>query len=183
VILTKAAEVNDRPVSYVLPEGDSLPPDGQWVDVDGPLLRRTLNANLLRTGHAYLTLYTSTPVAHQKILRDLARRAREQRRGVWDHDETDEFRLEDQSSIGPAGVLVLPKLFRRCSDYLKAVADGFMGTIDDWLVRVSDSGRRAEDDKLLVCERTEITLSAVVQQLNQRIRFSADLLDIVFVEK
>ena len=183
VILTKAAEVNGRPVSYVLPDGDSLPPDGQWVEVDGPLLRRTLNANLLRTGHAYLTLYTSTPVAHQKILRDLASRAREQRRGVWDHDETDEFRLEDQSSIGPAGVLVLPKLFRRCSDYLKDIAEGFMGTIDDWLVRVSDTGRRVEDDRLLVCQRTEITLSAVVQQLNQRIRFSADLLDIVFVEK
>jgi hypothetical protein len=30
---------------------------------------------------------------------------------------------------------------------------------------------------------TEVPLSAVVQQLNQRIRFTADLLDIVFVEK
>jgi hypothetical protein len=116
-------------------------------------------------------------------LRDHATRAREQRLGVRDHDETDEFRLADQSSIGPAGVLVLPKLFRRCSDYLRDVAEGFMGTIDDWLVRVSDSGRRVEDDRLLVCQRTEITLSAVIQQLTQRIRFSADLLDIVFVEK
>jgi hypothetical protein len=58
-----------------------------------------------------------------------------------------------------------------------------MGTIDDWLVGVSATGRRPEDDKLLICGRTEVTLSAVVQQLNQRIRFTADLLDIVFVEK
>jgi endonuclease YncB( thermonuclease family) len=183
VILTAAAEVNGRPVSYVLPAGDNLPADGRWVEVDRALVRRTFNAKLLQAGLAYLTLYTSTPVQHQEVLRDIARRARDQRRGVWDRDETDEFRLEDQDSIGPAGVLILPKLFRRCSDYLKAVAAGFAGTIDDWLVGVSATGRRPEDDKLLVCGRTEITLSAVVQQLNQRIRFTADLLDIVFVEK
>jgi hypothetical protein len=125
VILTAAAEVNGRPVSYVLPLGDNLPPDGQWVEVDRTLLRRTLNAKLLQSGLAYLTLYTSTPAIHQDTLREIARRAKEQRRGVWDRDETDEFRLVDQNSIGPAGVLVLPKLFRRCSDYLKAVAGGF----------------------------------------------------------
>ena len=183
IILTKAAEANGRPVSYVLPADGSVPPDGQWVEVDRQLLRRTLNAKLLQSGLAYLTLYTSTPAPHGQALRTIAEQARKANRGVWAHDESAEFRLADQDSIGPAGVLILPKLFRRCSDYLKAVADGFMGTIDDWLVGVSSTGRRPEDDKLLVCGRTEVTLSAVVQQLNQRIRFTADPLDIVFVEK
>ncbi|HEX8647394.1 MAG TPA: thermonuclease family protein [Thermoleophilaceae bacterium] len=183
VILTNAAEANGRPVSYVLEADGAVPPDGQWVEVDRQLLRRTLNAKLLQSGLAYLTLYTSTPAPHQQVLRTLAERAREAQRGVWSRDETAEFRLADQDSIGPAGALILPKLFRRCSDYLKALADGFMGTIDDWLVGVSSTGRRPEDDRLLVCGRTEVTLSAVVQQLNQRIRFTADPLDIVFVEK
>jgi endonuclease YncB( thermonuclease family) len=183
VILTKAAEANGRPVSYVMDADGYTPADGEWVDVDRRLLRRTFNAKLLQSGLAYLTLYTSTPAVHQQVLRTIAEQARTARRGVWAHDETAEFRLADQDSIGPAGVLILPKLFRRCSDYLKALAGGFMGTIDDWLVGVSSTGRRPEDDKLLVCGRTEVTLSAVVQQLNQRIRFTADPLDIVFVEK
>lgn len=183
VILTAAAEANGRPVSYVLPAEGDLPPDGKWVELDRALLRRTMNAKLLQSGLAYLTLYTSAPVLHQQVLREIAAGAREKKRGVWARDETAEFRLADQDSIGPAGVLILPKMFRRCSDYLKAMASGFQGTIDDWLVGVSATGRRPEDDKLLICGRTEVTLSAVVQQLNQRIRFSADLLDIVFVEK
>jgi endonuclease YncB( thermonuclease family) len=184
VILTKAAEANGRPVAYVLGKDGDVPSDGQWVDVDRQLIRQTFNAKLLQSGLAYLTLYTSTPVPHQQVLRTIAERAREAKRGVWARDETAEFRLADQSSIGPeSGALILPKLFRRCSDYLKALAGGFMGTIDDWLVGVSATGRRPEDDKLLVCGRTEVTLSAVVQQLNQRVRFTADPLDIVFVEK
>ncbi len=78
---------------------------------------------------------------------------------------------------------MLPKLFRRCIDYLKAVAGAFQGTLPDWLVAASQSGRRPENDLLLVCGRTEVPFSAVVQQLNQRLRFTADLLDIIFVEK
>jgi endonuclease YncB( thermonuclease family) len=183
IILTKAAEANGRPVAYVMDADGDVPPDGTWVDVDRRLLRRTYNAKLLQSGLAYLTLYTSTPVAHQQVLRTLAEQARGAGRGVWAHDETAEFRLADQDSIGPAGALILPKLFRRCSDYLKAVAGGFMGTIDDWLVSVSSTGRRPEDDRLLVCGGIEVTLSAAVQQLNQRIRFMADPLDVVFVEK
>ncbi len=133
---------------------------------------------------AYLTLYTSTPATHGRILRAVAGEARKEGGGVWAADETDEFRLADQGSISPPdGALVLPKLFRRCTDYLKAVAGGFEGTLPDWLVAALATGRRPEDDRLLICGATEVSLSAVVQQLNQRIRFTADPLDIVFVEK
>ncbi len=149
VILTAAAEANGRPVSYVLPAEGDLPTDGKWVELDRALLRRTMNAKLLQSRLAYLTLYTSTPVLHQQVLREIAAAARDKKRGVWARDETAEFRLADQDSIGPAGVLILPKMFRRCSDYLKAMAAGFQGTIDDWLVGVSATGRRPEDDKLL----------------------------------
>ena len=54
---------------------------------------------------------------------------------VWDNDKTDQFVLEDQDSIGPNGQLILPKLFRRSTDYLKDVAKGaFDGNLDEWLV-------------------------------------------------
>ena len=184
VVLTKAFDPNGRPISYVLLDEDDAPADGEWTDVDAELLRRTLNARSLSEGVAYLTLYTSTPATHGRTLRALAREAREEDRGVWAVDETGEFRLADQGSIGPPdGALILPKLFRRCTDYLKAVEGGFAGTLPDWLVAASATGRRPENDLLLVCGETEVAMSAVVQQLNQRIRFTADLLDIVFVEK
>jgi len=184
VVLTKAFDPNGRPISYVLLDEDDAPADGEWTDVDAELLRRTLNARSLSEGVAYLTLYTSTPATHGRTLRALAREAREEDRGVWAVDETGEFRLADQGSIGPPdGALILPKLFRRCTDYLKAVEGGFAGTLPDWLVAASATGRRPENDLLLVCGETEVAMSAVVQQLNQRIRFTAGLLDIVFVEK
>jgi len=184
VVLTKAFDPNGRPISYVLLDEDDAPADGEWTDVDAELLRRTLNARSLSEGVAYLTLYTSTPATHGRTLRALAREAREEDRGVWAVDETGEFRLADQGSIGPPdGALILPKLFRRCTDYLKAVEGGFAGTLPDWLVAASATGRRPENDLLLACGETEVAMSAVVQQVNQRIRFTAGLLDIVFVEK
>jgi hypothetical protein len=103
---------------------------------------------------------------------------------VWGADETAMFRLASQASISPPdGALILPKLFRRCTDYLKDRADGFRGTLPDWLVSVSASGHRLEDDQVLVGGRTEVRLSAIVKQLNESISFTPDLLDIVFVEK
>jgi hypothetical protein len=56
-----------------------------------------------------------------------------------------------RASIGPEGQLILPKLFRRATDYLGAVAGGF--------------------------------LSDLLVQANDTVRFQADLLDVVFVEK
>ena len=97
---------------------------------------------------------------------------------------TELFELTSQGSISPPdGVLILPKLFRRCTDYLKARAEGFSGTLPDWLVSVSASGSRPEDDRVLIGGRTEVPLSQIVKQLNDRISFTADLLDVVFVEK
>jgi hypothetical protein len=48
---------------------------------------------------------------------------------------------------------------------------------------VSAGGRRPENDVVLIGERTEVALATLVQHLNDHIRFTADLLDIVFVEK
>jgi len=77
----------------------------------------------------------------------------------------------------------VPKLFRRSTDNDKAVGGGFGVTLPDWLVAVSASGTRPEDDRLGIGERTEVSLSALIQQRNARIVFGGDLLDIVFVEK
>jgi hypothetical protein len=51
------------------------------------------------------------------------------------------------------------------------------------LVAASASGRRPENDLLLIGGKTDVALSSVVQHLNDRIRFTADIPDIVLVEK
>jgi len=184
-ILSKGVDPNGRPIAYVLTgdDGDGLR-DGAWVQLETARLDRTANARSLAAGLSYLTLYTSTPAPHRTRLRKIASDAREAGKGVWGVDETAMFRLVDQASISPPnGVLILPKLFRRCTDYLKDRQDGFRGTLPDWLVEVSASGSRPEDDQVLVGGRAEVRLSSLVKQLNDRIGFAPDLLDIVFVEK
>lgn len=184
VVLSKAFDPNGRPISYLLVNDDDPPPDGAWTDVDAGLLRRTVNAASLAQGVAYLTLYSSTPARHRRTLRTIASDAREQQLGVWAVDESDNFELLDHDSLGPPdGALILPKLFRRATDYLKARDAGFAGLLPEWLVDASASGRRPENDLLLIGGKTEVALSTVVQHLNDRIRFTADILDIVFIEK
>jgi endonuclease YncB( thermonuclease family) len=184
VALSKGVDPNGRPIAYLLVDGANDLRDGAWTHVDRALLDRTLNARSLAAGLSYLTLYTSTPAAHRTRLRGIAADAREAGKGVWAADETALFQLTSQASISPPdGALILPKLFRRCTDYLKARARGFEGTLPDWLVSVSATGTRPEDDLVVVGGSSEVHLSALVKELNSRIGFTPDLLDIVFVEK
>jgi endonuclease YncB( thermonuclease family) len=183
-ILTQMAEANGRPVAYVLVEATgSLPTDGTWVNVDEALLDQTLNARLLSEGQAYYTVYTSTPVSHRRLFRELAANARTKELGVWSQDSTADFILVDQGSVGPGGQLILPKLFRRCTDYLKAVHKGFSGNLGDWLLASAATPTRDENDRVLVNDTIEVHLSDLIVQRNQHITFQPDLLDITFVEK
>lgn len=191
-ILTKGVETNGRPVSYVLleSEANSLD-DGDWVRVDDALLKQTLNFRLLAEGMAYYTVYTSTPLIHREVLREAAAKGREQGLGVWELDTTDSFSLKNQASIGPGGQLILPKLFRRCTDYLKDTTAGveaqeevFRDTLKDWLL--SNPG---QNDQVLILDSVEtlpsveVQLSDLLRQSNRQIFFQPDLLDLVFVEK
>jgi endonuclease YncB( thermonuclease family) len=183
-ILSAMAEANGRPVCYVLAGSDgNLPPDGAWTEVDAALLDRTVNAWLLREGLAYYTVYTSTPAIHRERLRALAVAARDRRSSLWELDTTREFTVDTQASIGPDGQLILPKLFRRCTDYLKAVGDGFAGNLADWMVQVSTGGSRNENDLVVIGDAIEVRLADLLQQRNRRVALQVDPLDLTFVEK
>ncbi len=180
-ILTQAAEANGRPVSFVLLAADVAGAPGTWIELDEPTLRKTLNWRLLETGVAYYTVYTSTP--HRDLLREAAASARSAALGVWPLDRTAGFVLDGQESIGRGGQLILPKLFRRATDYLKAVAGGFAGNLSDWIVSVSASSSRSENDRVVLADGAEVDLSSLIQQQNRTVVLQPDLLDIVFVEK
>lgn len=183
-ILSNMAEANGRPVSYVLLAADApAQDDGSMIAVTDTLLDATLNLRSLAAGMSYFTVYTSTPFEHRERLRAVAETARQARTGVWGVDATAEWELDDQASIGVGGQCILPKLFRRCTDYLKAVDNrGFAGNLTDWLI-ANATGSRSEDDRVVLNDTAEVHLSALLAQRNNRIAFEADLLDIVFVEK
>jgi endonuclease YncB( thermonuclease family) len=177
-ILSELVDANGRPVSVLVV--DEALPDGEYVEVDEDTLRRSTNTALLADGSAYLTLYDSCAPPLRAVFRDIAARARERGLGVWGRDETAAFELVNQDSIGPDGQLVLPKLFRRCSDYLRTrMADE---TLRDWL-RTHGPPERPEDDRVIVGGRRQTRLSEIVEQGGISIEFPVDLLDIVFVEK
>jgi endonuclease YncB( thermonuclease family) len=184
VVLTKGADPHGRPVSYVIVHEDDVPADGGWSVVGARTLDKTLNARALSEGSAYPTFYTSTPARHVSHLRTLAAKARANRLGVWAVDHTGGFRLTDQSSIGPDGQLILPKLFRRATDYLKDVAAGtFTGNLADWLEANAHTPTRQENDSVVICGGIEVPLSTLLEQQNATVVFRPDLLDIKFVEK
>lgn len=185
VILTQAADVNGRPISYALVGKNAAQlENGDWTQVEPELLRQTLNFLMMAEGRAYYTVYTSTPRSHRQVLREAALAAREKDLGVWAADSTSIFRLVDFDSITPPnGQLILPKLFRRCTDYLKAVADGYRENLADWLEGVSQQRSRNENDAVIIRDRTQVSLSSLIEQYNSQIVFQEDLLDIAFVEK
>jgi len=185
VILTQAADVNGRPISYVLiGKSAAQVENGDWTQVDLDLLRQTLNFLMMAEGKVYYTVYTSTPRSHRQVLREAALAAREKDLGVWVADNTSIFRLVNFDSITPPnGQLILPKLFRRCTDYLKAVAGGYSGNLADWLEGVSLQESRNENDAIIIRDRTQVSLSSLIEQYNSQIVFQEDLLDITFVEK
>jgi endonuclease YncB( thermonuclease family) len=183
-ILSKAVEINGRPVSFVyVGEAAQAFSDADNVLLTPELLRQSLNWWLLEDGLAYYTVYTSTPLRNE--LRAAAETARGEggRGNVWTLDSSSCFKLIDQTSIGPEGALILPKLFRRATDYLKAVnKPGFSGDLAEWIASTVTQTRN-EDDRVVLADQTEVSLSDLIIQRNATVVFQPDLLDITFVEK
>ncbi len=182
-IVSQAAEVNGRPISYVLLEADAgKQADGTRVKLDAGLLRRTLNDAMLRNGMAYYTVYSSTPAVQREYFRSVAAEAQRKRLGVWKLDATAGFKLESQESVGVNGQLVLPKLFRRCTSYFQDVAKRrFSGSLVEWLI-ASQGSNRPEDDEVQTGAKIQ-NLSSLIEVRGNTVSLKADTLEMVFVEK
>jgi endonuclease YncB( thermonuclease family) len=183
-ILANAVERNGRPVAYTLLAKDATGLiDGSSINLDAKLLQKTLNVKLLEQGLAYLNLYSSVPLVHRQALQTIAHQVQSQKLGVWAIDRTPNFTLNDLTSITPPdGQLIYPKLFRRCIDYLKAEDKGFRGNLKEWLLSTEGTST-PENDSLLINGKTEVKLSDLILQQNNRIVFQADTIDVVFLER
>jgi hypothetical protein len=171
-ILTGLVDVNGRPVAFL--QVDDLPPDGETVEVS---LAPTANLALLRSGAAYGTFYMSTDASLRDALRAVAAEARSARLGVWGEDRSAGFTLVSQDSIGPEGSLILPKLFRRCTDYLRTRRS--REALPEWMERMGEQ----QDDEVSVGGAAPVRFRTLISQTGDRIALEADPLDLVFSEK
>ena len=156
--------------------------DDEPVKVDIPLLDKTVNIQMLKAGLAYPLLYTSSPRYHRDHIRRDIQRFQSQRKGIWKNDSSHSFRLEDDySSIdAPDGTQIFPKLYRRCIDFLRDRNKGFSGDILEW---IENKGEK-ENDQVIINERDfPSRLSNIVEVHNDKVSLTADITDLIFIEK
>jgi hypothetical protein len=116
-ILARSVEKNGRPVSFVY-AGNPPESDGSDVMLEAERLRDSFNYAALARGLAYPTYYRGLFSDLREALSAAAEEARNDGRGVFGEDRTNEgFRASNLSSITSQSV-ILPKLFRRLSEYM-----------------------------------------------------------------
>jgi endonuclease YncB( thermonuclease family) len=181
-ILSAVVEKNGRPVAYVLGAAEATGlKDDSSIAVDDTRLRLTLNALSLEQGMSYFTVYNSMPEAQIKTFQQLTTKARAAKLGIWAVDKTKEFTLENAESIGESGQLILPKLFRRATDYLNAKRKNKTNaSFKNWLIDSQDTPN--SQDGLLLERGSKKRLSDLIEQAGARVRFKADTLELVFNE-
>ncbi|MDQ3802365.1 MAG: nuclease [Acidobacteriota bacterium] len=116
-ILSRSVEKNGRPVAFVY-AGDPPEADGDDVMLEEGRLRDSFNYAALAEGLAYPTYYRGLFSDLRDAMTAAAEEARNGGRGVFAEDRTNEgFRASNLSSITRRHV-ILPKLFRRLSEYM-----------------------------------------------------------------
>lgn len=180
-ILSKAADVHGRPISYLIAQHHGQ--DGHQGTLGPARLEHTVNYAMVKAGYAYPLCYSSMPKAHRSAFRSAAHAARKVRAGVWARDESTGFKLNDQHSIDGGGSLIFPKLFRRCTDFLKTQGQTGVGRdLQDWLL-----AHDLENDRLFLEPAShgivEVKFSDVIEQRNNTLSFMPDLTHVVFIER
>lgn len=186
-IIGKGVDRYDRIVGYVLAgaEAEAARDRGvkirgvTYVELDDVVLKSTVNYRLIADGLTYYTMYSSTPYALRPLLREAAQRAQREQRGIWKDDKTPLFSVTNAESIGVGGSVILPKLFRRCSDYMHdRDRFGFPGTLPEWMYVTGKSDKVAMWLPNLRVFPTDF--ASLIDQAGDRVAFTANVLDLIF---
>jgi hypothetical protein len=144
-IITRAVDVYGRPVSFVF-TGEAPKADNSTIFLRPTQVRKSVNAAVLRAGHAYATFYAGLPTDLRNAMASLSRASRKPAKGLWVG-----FSPLTLSQAGSMTALsasrVWPKLFRRLIGYFKATAGPLSG-FDSWL------RGRDDDDAIWIIPNT-----------------------------
>ncbi|MFD2183618.1 thermonuclease family protein [Rhodoplanes azumiensis] len=143
-ILTRQKDKYGRPVAFLF-AGDTPDPDGADVFLDADRLAASYNHFALAEGLAYPTYYEGLFADLRNRLTAEVRAARAAQRGLWAEDATTAGFDATSLAVIMDEVPILPKLFRRLSDYMatNGTAVGFreaLGEGDDavWDLRTQN---------------------------------------------
>ncbi len=125
-IAANAVDPFNRPVSFVFPESANLTDGAEFSDADLPL-EKSINYFLLKEAIVYPTFYDTLETSIVERLREVAKTARANSRGLWAIDRTHGFRMWNPDTIQQEAI-ILPKLFRRFVQFFKtsSTMEGFV---------------------------------------------------------
>lgn len=125
-IASNSVDGYDRPISFVFPGTVKLT-DGAEIQSDALPIEKSINYLLLKEAIVYPTFYSTLEPELVEVLRDLAKNARKNCRGLWAIDRTHGFRMWNPDTIQHEAI-ILPKLFRRFIQFFQESAhlEGFI---------------------------------------------------------
>lgn len=119
-VLSRAAERNGRPVSFVFNAAAEFD-DGQNLFLDEDLAKQSINYKMLAAGLAYPTYYKGIFPDLRDAFTAATEDARARGRELWSEDRTNEYFAVDGLSDVTNKHVILPKLFRRIVGHIKEV--------------------------------------------------------------
>ena len=130
-ILSRAREKNRRPVAFLF-AGEADREDGASVHLTPEMLTESYNYAAMAEGLAYPTFYQALFSDLREVLSDAAVAARDAGLGLWPEDRTGQGLDATDLSVLIDRHPILPKLFRRLSDYMatEGTARGFKEALE-----------------------------------------------------
>jgi endonuclease YncB( thermonuclease family) len=117
-IIARIAEKYGRPVSFVFAGAQDFE-DGQDIFLTKAIAKKSVNFKLLSKGMAYPTFYDGMFYDLRELFAKRAAKARAAQKGLWSKDMTNEYiKVESLVDITETHI-ILPKLFRRITAYVK----------------------------------------------------------------
>ena len=117
-IVSRTTERYGRPISFVFNDAAGFT-DGQELFVNKTVARKSVNFKMLSKGLAYPTFYDGMFYDLRELFAAETQKARKNKTGVWSQDTSNKYFAVKQLSDVTEEHVILPKLFRRITAYLK----------------------------------------------------------------
>lgn len=153
---------------------------GDWVTVDVPLLRTTVNHHLLALGLVFPTFYSSLSPDLRTEMTAVAAQADAAGLGVWAGDRTTKGATITGLSSITDDLVILPKLFRRLADYLRFTGGPSLACFPAYLFGGGDRFRILSQGP---AAKTLTGLHHVIDVTDGTVRMTRPVTDLVFAEE
>ncbi len=117
-IVSRQAERYGRPVSFVFPNLSELKSVDELY-LNSQIARKSVNYKMLSKGLAYPTFYDGMFYDLRELFSKAAVKARSSKKGLWSEDKTNTYCAINSLIDVTENNIILPKLFRRVTAYLK----------------------------------------------------------------